>query len=155
VEGRVSADSVSWVLNNVDTPGIRRLKALSPVEQAKVTRERGIHYVPYLALGLVPIYAGLLQLVYRARRRRYGADLVFGLYVHSFFLLIFAIEAKLPLALATMLWIWAIVYYGLALKRVYAGTWSETIWRGALLTTLYFLTFNAVGLLGIVVLLSM
>jgi hypothetical protein len=36
--------------------------------------------------------------------------------VHSFFLLIFVIEAKLPLALATMLSLWAIVYYALALK---------------------------------------
>ena len=87
----------------VDTPGIRRLKALTPEEQLKVTRERGIHYLPYLALGLVPVYAALLQWVYRPRHRRYGAHLVFGLYTHSFLLLIVVIEAKLPPALATPL----------------------------------------------------
>jgi hypothetical protein len=118
-------------------------------------RERGLHYLPYLVLGLVPIYAALLQWVYRARRRRYGAHLVFGLYVHSFFLLMFVIEAKLPLVLATMLSIWAIVYYVLALKRVYGGTWAETIGRGALLTILYFLSVLAVGLPVTAVLLSM
>ena len=84
-QNRVSADSVTWVLEHVDTPGIRRLKALTPEEQLEVTRERGIHHLPYLALGLVPLYALLLQWVYRSRRHRYGVHLVFGLYAHSFF----------------------------------------------------------------------
>jgi hypothetical protein len=84
-QGRLSADSFSWVLEHVDTPGIRRVKALSPEEQLKVMRERGTHYLPYLVLCLVPIYAALLQWVYRARHRRYGAHLVFSLYLHSFF----------------------------------------------------------------------
>ena len=153
-QGRLTADSVPWVLEHVDTAGIRRLKTLSPEEQLNVTRDRGIHYVPYLALGLVPIYAALLQWVYRARHRRYGAHLVFGLYLHSFLLLIFTIEAKLPLALATMLSVWALIYYALALKRVYEGTWGETIGRGALLTMLHLVTILAIGLLGTVVLLS-
>jgi hypothetical protein len=56
--------------------------------------------------------------------------------------------------LTTMLSMWAIAYYALALKRVYGGTWSETIGRGALLTILYFLTFIAIGLLMTVVMLS-
>ena len=153
--GRLSANTITWVLEHVDTPGIRNIRALPPEEQLRVTRERGIHYLPYLALGLVPIYAVLLHCVYRARHRRYGADLVFGLYIHSFFLLMFVIEAKLPLAVATMLSIWAIVYYVLALKRVYGGTWSETIARGAVLTILYFLTLLAIGLLVTAVMLSM
>ena len=153
-QGRLSADTIPWVLEHVDTPGIRHLKTLPAEEQLKVTRRRGIQYLPYLTLGLVPIYAVLLQLVYRARDRRYGADLIFALYVHSFFLLIFVIEAKLPLALATMLSLWAIVYYALALKRVYGGTWRETVGRGGLLTILYCLTLLAIGLLVTALMLS-
>lgn len=49
---------------------------------------------------------------------------------------------------------WALIYYALALKRVYGGTWSETIGRGGLLTILYFLTFLAIGLLVTAVMLS-
>jgi hypothetical protein len=113
-QSRVSVDSIPLVLDYVDIPSIRRFKALSPEEQFRVMRERGIHYLPYLALGLVPIYAALLGWVYRARRRRYRAHLAFGLYAHAFFLLIFVIEARLPLLLATMLSIWAIVYYAIA-----------------------------------------
>ena len=153
-QGRLSVDSIPLVLDYVDIPSIRRFKALSPEEQLRVMRERGIHYLPYLALGLVPIYAALLGWVFRARRRRYGAHLVFGLYAHAFFLLIFVIEAKLPLLLATMLSIWAIVYYAIALQRVYGGTWTETIGRGALLTVLYALTVLAIGLPATVALLS-
>jgi hypothetical protein len=152
--GRISADSFSWVFEYIDTPGIRHLKALSPDEQLRVTRERGIHYLPYLVLGLVPIYAALLQWVYHARRRRYGEHLVFSFYVHSFFLLIFVIEAKLPLVLATVLSMWSVVYFALALKRVYGGTWSETIGRGALVSVLYFLTIVVLGWLATAVLLS-
>jgi hypothetical protein len=153
--GRVRADSVSWVLEHVNTPGIRHLRSLSPDEQLKVARERGIHYLPYLALGLVPIYALLLQRVYRARQRRYGADLVYGFYTHSFFLLIYVIEAKLPLALATLLSSWALTYYALSLKRVYGGTWIATIGRAVLLSLLYFVTFLIIGLLAETVVLSL
>lgn len=155
VQSRLTADSVPWVLEHVDTPGIQRLNALTPGEQLEVTRARGIQYLPYLTLALVPLYAVLLQWVYRSRRRRYGAHLVFGFYAHSFLLLIFVIEAKLPLALATILSMWAIVYYALSLKRVYGGTWSETIGRGALLTALYFLASFSTGLLATILILSM
>lgn len=134
------------VLDYADLPGIRRFKALSLEEQSRVMREHGIHYLPYLALGLVPIYAALLHLAYRARRLRYGAHLVFSLYVHSFFLLIFVIEARLPLLLATILSMWGLVYYACALKRVYGGTWTETIVRGAFITIMYFMAVLALGL---------
>jgi hypothetical protein len=153
-KGRLTADSVPWVLEHVDTPGIRRIKALTPDEQLDVARERGIHYLPYLTLALVPLYAVLLQWVYRSRQLRYAAHLVFGLYGHSFLLLICIIEARLPLALATLLSVWALVYYVLSLKRVYGGTWWETLGRGALLATMCFVVFVGVGLLATVVLLS-
>ena len=84
-----------------------------------------------------------------------GLHLAFGLYLHSFFVLNSVIEAKLPLALATILSVWAIVYYVLALKRVYGGTWGETIARGTLLATLYFLAILAIGILVTILLLSM
>jgi len=153
-QGRFVQDTNPWVLDHVDTPGVRRLNALSPEERAKAIRERGIHYLPYFALALVPIYAALLHWIFRARDRRYGADLVFALYVHSFFLLIFVIEAKLPLVVGTMLSSWAIVYYALALKRVYAGTWGQTIGRGVVLTLLYSLTILAIGFLVTAAMLS-
>jgi hypothetical protein len=153
--GRLIADTIPWVLEHVDTAGIRHLRTLSPEEQLELARARGIHYLPYIVLGLVPIYAALLHWVYRSRSRRYAAHLVFALYAHSFSLLVFVLQAKLPLALATILSMWTIVYYPLALKRVYGGTWSETIGRGALLTVLYLLAVLAVGLLVAVVLLSL
>ena len=142
---RMTSDSVTWVLEHVDTPGVRRLKSVSPEEQRKVTRERNIHFLPYLALVLVPVFAALLRWVYRDRRLKYAAHLVFSLYLHSFLLLLCVVQARLPLLLATVLSSWAIVYYPLALKRVYAGSWRKTIGRGALLTLLYLLTSATLG----------
>ena len=107
-----------------------------------------------MALGLVLIFAALLQWVYRALPRRYGAHLVFSLYAHRFLLLIFIIEAKLPVALATAFSSWSIVWYPLALKRVYGGTWGATIGRGALLAILFSLIFLVLGMLVTTVLLS-
>jgi hypothetical protein len=54
-----------------------------------------------------------------------------------------------------MLSMWAIAYYAFALKRVYGGTWSETIGRSALLSILYLLTIAAIGWVVTAVLLSM
>jgi hypothetical protein len=67
----------------------------------------------------------------------------------------FLIEARLPLVLATIVSSWALVYYALALKRVYLGTWGQTIWRGALLTVLYFVAVLASGLLATAAVLSL
>ena len=150
----VEFDTVDFALKYVDTPGIRRLRALSPQERSKVVSERGIHYLPYLALGMVPIHAVLLQLLYRNRRRRYGAHLVFSLHTHSFLLTVLVIEAALPSLLAVLLSAWVIVYFTIALKRVYGGTWSETIGRGTILTLLYLLSFLVLGLMATILMLS-
>lgn len=151
---RMTGDSVTWVLEHINTPGVRRLKALSPEERLKVTRERGIHFLPYLALLLAPIFAVLLRWMYRDRHLRYAAHLVVSLNLHSFLLLLCVAQAKLPLLLASLLSVWAIVYYPLALKRVYGGSWREAIGRGATMTLLYVLTSAAIGLLATVVLLA-
>ena len=55
--------------------------------------------------------------------------------------------------LSTIFTIWALIYYALAFKRMYGGTWSETIARGALLAAMYILTFLVLGLLVTAVLL--
>jgi hypothetical protein len=81
--------------------------------------------------------------------------LVFSLDTYAFILTVLVIEAALPPLLAALLSAWVIVYFTIALKRVYGGTWSKTIGRGALLTTLYLFTFRALALLATVALLSM
>jgi hypothetical protein len=151
---QIRAESNPLALDYVRTSGILHLKALPREQQLQVPHQRGIHYLPYLTLALVPIYAVLLMWIYARRRMRFGAHMIFALYLHSFFLIVFVMEAKLPLVMATMLSLWAVAYSVMALRRVYGGTWGETILRGTALTLSYAIVAISAGFLAAIMLLS-
>jgi hypothetical protein len=142
------------ILDHVDTPGVRRFKAMSVEDRFTFLRTRRAQYVSYFVLFLVPILALTLGLFYRNRRRRYAEHLVFGLHCQTFLLFILLIEATLPAILADMLSFYGIAYFTMALKRVYGGTWTETLGRGAAILSLYFATYFAANLLLVFALLS-
>ncbi|MDO8773439.1 MAG: DUF3667 domain-containing protein, partial [Burkholderiaceae bacterium] len=129
---------VQIILDHFDTPGVRRFGALSVEDRFTFLRARRAQYVSYFVLFLVPILALTLGLFYRNRRRRYAEHLVFGLHCQTFLLFILLVEAKLPTTLADALSFWVIAYFTIALKRVYGGTWPETLGRGAAILILYF-----------------
>jgi hypothetical protein len=135
------------ILDYFDTPGVRRFGAMSREDRFAFLRARRAQYVSYFVLLLVPIYALILELFYRDRRRRYAEHLIFGLHGHSFMLFILLIEAKLPAVLADALSCWVIAYFTIALKRVYGGTWAETLSRGTAVLALYFAIFSITNLL--------
>ena len=139
--------SMQMILDHFGSPGVRRFSAMSPEERFSFLRARRAQYVSYLVLFLVPLYASTLGLFYRNRRRRYAEHLVFGLHCQSFLLLVLLIEAKLPGILADALSFWVIAYFAIALKRVYGGTWVETLGRGTAILTLYLAIFFIANLL--------
>jgi len=110
--------------------------------------------VSYFVLFLVPIFALTLGLFYRNRRRRYAEHLIFGLHCQSFLLFMLLIEAKLPAILADAISFWVVAYFVIALKRVYGGTWAETIGRGTAIFTLYFVIYFVTNLLLVLALLT-
>jgi hypothetical protein len=146
---------VQIILDHFDTPGVRRFGAMSREDRFTFLRARRAQYVSYFVLFLVPIYALTLGLFYRNRRRRYAEHLIFGLYAHSFLLFMLLIEAKLPAILADALSFWVIAYFTIALKRVYGGTWVETLARGTAILTLYFAIFFVANLLLVFALLAL
>ena len=143
------------ILDHIDTPGVRRFGALSVEDRFAFLRARRAQYVSYFVLFLVPILALTLGLFYRNRRRRYAEHLVFGLHCQTFLLVILLAEAKLPTILADTLSFWVIAYFTIALKRVYGGTWTETLGRGAAILSLYFAIYFAANLLLVFALLSL
>lgn len=147
--------SMQMILDHFESPSVRRFGAMSPEERFTFLRARRAQYVSYFVLFLVPIYALTLGLFYRNRRRRYAEHLIFGLYCQSFLLFILLIEAKLPAILADALSFWVIAYFTIALKRVYGGTWAETLGRGAAILTLYFAIFFVANLLLVLALLAL
>lgn len=146
---------VQVILDNLDTPGVQRFRAMSVEDRFTFLRARRAPYVSYFVLFLVPILALSLGFFYRNRQRRYAEHLVFGLHCQTFLLFILLAEAKLPTILADALSFWAIAYFTLALKRVYGGTWTETLGRGAALLGLYFAIISVTNLLLIFFLLSL
>ena len=146
---------VQIILDHFDTPGVRRFRAMPREDRFTFLRARRTQYVSGFVLFLVPLYALTLGLFYRNRRRRYAEHLIFGLHCQSFLLFALLIEAKLHVILADALSFWAIGYFIIALKRVYAGTWVETLGRGTAILTLYFAIFFVSNLLLVFVLLSL
>jgi len=138
---------VQIILDHFDTPGVRRFGAMSREDRFTFLRARRAQYVSYFVLFLVPFYALTIGLFYRNRRRRYAEHLIFGLHCQSFLLVVLLIEAKLPAIIADALSLWVIAYFTIALKRVYGGTWVETLGRGTAILTLYFAIFFVANLL--------
>jgi Protein of unknown function (DUF3667) len=146
---------VQIILDHLDIPGVRRFGAMSRNDKFTFLRARRTQYVSYFVLFLVPIYALTLGLFYRNRRRSYAEHLIFGLHCQSFLLFVLLIEAKLPAVLADALSLWVIAYFMVGLKRVYGGTWAETLGRGTAILALYFAIFFVSNLLLVVVLLTL
>jgi Protein of unknown function (DUF3667) len=146
---------VQIILDHVDSPAVRRFAAMSVEERFTYLRTRRAQYVSYFVLFLVPVYALTLGLFYRSRRRRYAEHLVFGLHCQSFLLFILLVEARLPSVLANALSFWVLAYFSIALKRVYGGTWIETVGRTSIILTLYFAIFFVANLLLVLMLLTL
>jgi hypothetical protein len=135
------------ILDNIDTPAVQRFKSMPREDRFRALRGRRGQYLSYFVLFLVPFYALILKLCYLDRRRRYAEHLVFGLHSHAFLLFMLLVEAALPAALANVLSSWVLIYFIVAMKRVYGGTWAGTIGRWAAALALYALVFFAGNLL--------
>lgn len=143
------------ILDYVDTTGVRRFQALSLKDKFTFLRAKRMAYVSYVLLLMVPIFAMALALSYRDRHRRYAEHVVFGLHCQTFLLFMLLVESKLPAIVANALSLWVIAYFTVALKRVYGGTWAETVGRGLIMLTSYFAIFFVANLLLIVALLAL
>lgn len=92
---------------------------------------------------LLPIFAGLLALIYIRGRRLFIEHLVFSLHYHSLLFLLFALVALsswwpgIPIAILGFH-----VYLFFAMKRVYAQGWRKTWLKHFLLTSAYNLVFT-------------
>jgi uncharacterized protein DUF3667 len=146
---------VQIILDHFNTPSVRHFGAMSPEERFAFLRARRAQYVSYFVLFLVPVYALTIGAFYHSRRRRYAEHLIFGLHCQSFLLFALLFEAKLPAIFADALSFWAIAYFTIALKRVYGGTWTETLVRGAAILSLYFAIFFIANLLLVFALLTL
>lgn len=131
---------------------VARFMLLSLDERSRVLRDGMIRNAPQALLLLIPLFAGLLAMLYR--RRLYGEHLLFALHFHSYAFLVLPlglvpwpqplhelINNGLNALLAAVLF--------LMLRRVYGGGGLATLARVLLILIVYALLLSAAALAGV------
>ncbi|PTT76456.1 hypothetical protein DBR42_26880, partial [Pelomonas sp. HMWF004] len=104
---------------------------------------------PYVMLAMQPIFAALLLLVFAGSGRRYAEHFVFSLHSHSLWFL--AVLPAMALRLEGPVTLAVFIHGLLAMRRVYGlGRWGA-LWRGLLVSLLYFTLFVVVAMAGFAV----
>jgi hypothetical protein len=145
----VSLDIGSWRMLAPLRSRIAGFNRLSREDKVERLFTGMLRYAPYAAIGLLPVFALLLQIAYAGRRRRYpsrparyAAHLVFGAHNHAFAFLAASLFALIPFGpLRATLAIWTVLYAFASLKAVYGGRWSGTLVRGAFIAAVYSVCF--------------
>jgi Protein of unknown function (DUF3667) len=102
-----------------------------------IARDRALSLAPYAMFLFLPVFAALTYLLYRKRGMYYGEHVVYALHVHAFayfYLMAFAFAADW---LGNLLALWGMIYFWLAMRRVFAGRWWATSLRYMVIGTLY------------------
>ena len=117
----------------------------SQAEQTVILTSAFYAYVPYAIFCLMPLFAGLLKLLYLGSGRHYGEHLLFALHTNAF---AFAMLATLIMlkrggigGLVTfVLILWLAFYLPIAMRRVYGGSRLVTGLRWIVLAVLHVLS---------------
>jgi len=113
--------------------------------------------LPKAIFAMVPVFAGILALVYRRRRRRYAEHFVFALHVHALFFALMTVIAVIEFDPVEYVLLGILLVHGVwSLRTVYAQSWFKTVAKFVLITFTYTLTVS-VGVLmaGLVSLLTL
>lgn len=136
--GTIRMTPMDVIVDHIESSGVRRFKAMSGEERFRFLHAKRAQSLSYFVLVLVPLFALILNFCYCDRRRPYGTHFVFGLHTHTFLLMMLPVEGVLPTVLANVTSLWVMTYFFVALRRVYAGSWAETLVRGSCVAALYF-----------------
>jgi len=120
-------------------------------------REAVGHWTPRAMFVLVPIFAGLVAVVARPSHRNYPQHLYFAMHVHAAWFLVGAVAALTGLALgparggavATVLGVWALLYFAVAFHRAYQSSVFRAVVAAVLVPFAYLIAI-AVAMLTII-----
>jgi hypothetical protein len=121
---------------------IQRFKA-HPQETIEHLRTHLLALAPYVIFVLLPAFAGIMMLAYRARRMTYGEHFVFSLHLHAFWFLALMAIALVPDAVGDVLLLVVPVYGVWAMREAYGGRWLPTAGRALFVSLFYALVLCA------------
>ncbi len=110
---------------------------MSLAEFGRHVKERTISLAPYAMFLFVPVFALLTKLLYVNRRLYYGEHLVYAFHVHAFSFLLLLAMALVPEGAMGFLYLWTMVYFWFAMRRVFGGRWFPTALRYGVIAVLY------------------
>jgi hypothetical protein len=121
---------------------VERLGRMDPADAIREVVRTFLNYLPTLMFLLLPVFAGILKLLYIRSPRYYVEHFVFVLHTHAFIFGTFTLSLLLGWAgvgfLPPLLLAWAAVYLYLALRRVYGQGHGKTALKYWCLGWLYF-----------------
>jgi hypothetical protein len=131
-------------LDAAATAKLRELRRMEPRQAIERLVGDFIGFIPTVMFLLLPLFAGVLKLLYIRRRRFYAEHFIFLLHTHSFIYLLFTV-----LLLAVVLgWArgllmtgmigWMLIYTYLGMRRVYGQGRAKTFVKLWILGWVYF-----------------
>ena len=132
--------------------GVVQVGQSTQKELAALLQRETLSSVPKAMFVLVPLFAALVGLTYRDRRRRYPQHLAFALHVHAalFLTLCVMLVGRLftapvvSLVYELLVLVPFAVYVQRATRKVYNSGMAQVVWRLTLVFTTYFMAFIAV-----------
>ena len=104
----------------------------------KELSEKFMSLIPTTNFILMPIFAGIFQLLYIRRKRFYVEHLVFVLHYYSFAFLVTTFTSLLPIKLLSVFGVlWVMGYLPVAMVRNYGQGWLKTLLKVGIFGFLY------------------
>ncbi len=121
---------------------VEQFGSLTDQERGAALKRAFFSYAPYAIFLLMPVFAGLLKLLYLGSGRRYGEHVLFALHTNAFaFLtlsLVLIVPDFIPLVGAALM-LWLVFYLPTAMRKVYGGGRVLTALRWVVLMSMHLL----------------
>jgi hypothetical protein len=126
IRGRLNSGNTT--LDSVANARLDHFRRMEPSEAVRQVTSGFLGRVPQMMFVLLPIFAGMLMMLYAGSGRYYVEHFVFALHVHaSAFVIYLAMIALVRLeAVSAVLLCWLMLYVYLAMKKVYGQGWFVT-----------------------------
>lgn len=124
-------------------------------ENPKEFKERLLHSFPKIFFFMIPVLAALLKLFLIRQKKYYFVDhAVFALHTHSFIFIVCLIPLINPFSsiqdsLSNITLMACLVYFIVAMHRVYKSGWIKSVIIGLATTALYFIILLLAGVVDI------
>ncbi len=141
---RIQVNTGNATVDDLIRSRVQRLGRMEPADAVREVVRTFLNHLPTLMFLLLPVFAGILKLLYIRHPRFYVEHFVFVLHTHAFVFGTFTLALLAGWGglgfLPPLLLLWALVYLYLALRRVYGQSHVRTAVKYWCLGWLYFWT---------------